>query len=253
MAGTVRAPRAYLNALGSKINLISCEVERGALQTDHKFEAVMALDDLTTPDPDIWASTAPIPASVSGTNGDGTSGEVVLIDGWCDKVIIDFDTRIVTVYGSDVTANMIGTFNDQKEVNQPTTTVAANIAAKHGCGFKGGGSGKVAGRTFDGQEYAHNSQAESDWDVIQSCAQQDGVTAFVDNNTLYYGTQGSGDFMVNYTPPTFETYETGNFMKLRCERDIQISAGVDVTAATWNTRDKKFYVAKSAAQPSGGG
>jgi hypothetical protein len=247
MAGTVRAPRAWLVALGGKIPVISCEVERGSLQSNHKFEAVMALDDKTTPDPDVWASTAPIAASIVGNNGDGTSGDVTLIAGSVEKVVIDFGSRIVTVYGSDITSDFVSKPSDQKFTNQTTAQVVSQIAASHGCDINIGSLAKMAGHTFDGQEYAFNSNAESDWDVIQSCAQQDGVTAFIDNNTLYYGTQGDGNFHLVYTPPTAETYETGNFIKLCIERDIQIAAGVNVTGATWNTRDKKFYVAQSTS------
>ena len=66
-----------------------------------EFTAEMAPDDSTNPGPEFSSCTAPIPASVLATNGDGTSGTVELIRGKIDQVHIDLDIHPPPPHQSD--------------------------------------------------------------------------------------------------------------------------------------------------------
>jgi hypothetical protein len=241
--GAVRQPRAWLNG----INLLTCHVQLTRWQSASEFTATMALDDPSNPGAEYWSSASPIQATITATNGDG-SGEGTLIIGWVDKVHVDFHTRIVEVHGLDRTMEMTTTRSDENFANQPTSGVVAQIAAQHGFVPNITSTSDMAGKTFDFQNYAFNSDNGSEWDVLVSMAQRDGNVVFVSGNNLYYEPPGStngGGVTINYVPPTPQSYASGNFVALRCTRDVPISEGVSTLVPSWQTNQKQPSVGQS--------
>lgn len=241
--GTVRQPRAWVSCGGGMVNVIECTVTlvRSSGSGSH-YEATMALDEASNPGAAFWSSGS-LTASIIGTNGDG--GTSTLITGPVIEVEVDFYERVVRIQGTDNTQSAATTRTDQNYTNQQTTDVVNQIAARHGWTVQSDGGGSMAGRTFDGQNYSYITNNDSDWDAIQACAAQDGKIAFLDGqNTLYYITPGdlnNGTYEVVYTPPTPETYETSNVIKLVCHRDPEIDGGVTAQVTSWDTRQQQPY------------
>jgi hypothetical protein len=237
ISGQVRQPRAWLNG----INLLTCNVHLTRHQSASEFSATMALDDPSNPGAQYWSSATPIAATITATNGDG-SGENTLIIGYIDKVNVDFHTRIVDVHGLDRTMEMTTTRSDENFANQPTSGVVSQIAAKHGFNLNVSGTSDMAGKTFDFQNYAFNSDNESEWDVLVSMAQRDGNVVYVSGNDLHYVSPGNTDgssVSINYVPPTPASYASGNFVTLRCTRDVPISEGASSLVPSWQTNQKE--------------
>jgi hypothetical protein len=237
ISGQVRQPRAWLNG----INLLTCHVSLTRHQSASEAHATMALDDPSNPGAQYWSSATGIAATITATNGDG-SGEGTIFQGQVDKVHVDFHTRIVEVHCLDATMQLTTTRSDENFANQTPAGVVSQLAGQAGLGLSGGGGGGggLAGKTFDQQTYAFNSDYESAWDVIVDMAKRTGNVAFVNGNTLFFGPPGStqGSVSITYVPPTPESYASGNFMTLRCTRDVSLSAGVNSLVTSWPTNQK---------------
>jgi hypothetical protein len=238
ISGQVRQPRAWLNG----ITLLTCHVNLTRHQSASEAEATMALDDPSNPGAQYWSSATGIAATITATNGDG-SGEGTIFQGQVDKVHVDFHTRIVEVHCLDNTMNLTTTRSDENFANQTPAGIVSQLAGQAGLGLSGGGGGAggMAGKTFDQQNYAFNSDYESAWDVIVDMAKRTGNVAFVNGNTLFFGPPGSteGSVTINYVPPTPESYASGNFMTLRCSRDVSLSGGVNSLVTSWMSNQKQ--------------
>jgi hypothetical protein len=249
--GKVRQPRAWLNG----ITLMSCVVYLTRHQSASEFTATMALDDASNPGAAYWSNTAPIPATITATNGDG-SGQGTLIIGAVDKVNIDFVHRIVEVHGLDRTSELLNTRSDQKWTDMSPSDIVSQIAGKHGLTPHVDSTSDKAGKTFDFQQYAFNSDIENDWDVLVSLAEREGKVVYIFGNDLYFTTPGStmgGTYTAHYTPPSKSTFGTGNFMELKCIRDVQIGEGFDAKVTSWHTNKKVPFVGDHTGGEGGGG
>jgi hypothetical protein len=252
--GSVRQPRAWLSLDSGQVTLISCEVVVGRLAIAGEFTAVMALDDPSNPGAAFWASAAPIAASIVATNDVASGGTKTLISGSIIHVDVCFDQRTVTVIGQDMTEKLISARIDQNNQNQTISDVVSQVAGSEGFGLNIDSAGDMAGKTWDLQNYSYLTDVMSKWDVIQELARQAGKVAFVSGNTLNfvdpYSTSG-GSYALSYTPPTPQTYATGNFMTLHCKRDIQFSEGVQALSDTHHTYKKESYGSESSGSSQG--
>jgi phage protein D len=255
---TVRRPRAWLViGNGTPINLLECEVHLVRLGQASTFSVSMALDDPTAPDESIWATqSGKLPASILATNddaGESASTAVELISGAVDKAEVDYRQRTVHVSGRDLVGSMIDTRNDQKYPNTPTAEVVSQIAGKHGLQFFTDGGTNMAGTTYDGQDYAYNTDEQNDWDTVHQCAHQDGKVCFVNGNTLYYVSPGSvvgSSYLINYAAPTAESYETGNAIDLKVTNDLGLGVA-NAGVASWSQYTKQPNTAGSIGDGQG--
>lgn len=253
---TSRQPRAWLVVNGASIVIESCEVMLVRLAQASTFEATMALDDPSNPGPGFWSQASQPTAMIVASNDYAGGGAAsVLIQGKLTHVEVDFVHRTVIAHGADAVVDMASTRNEQPYPNQPTSSVVSQIAGKHGLGFYTDGGGDMAGTTYDKQDYRLNTDQESDLDVVQGCAVQDGKVAFVNGGTLYYVAPGSvvgATYPVEYSPPTPEGYETGNVLELKCSNDFTLApSNINPLTSSWFAHDKKPNTAGSAGDGAG--
>lgn len=237
--GRTRQPRAWLNG----ITLLKCTVYQTRQSSASEFTADMALDDPSNPGPSFWSCSSSIEASITATNGDGT-GEGTLINGKIDHVNIDWDLRIVSVHGRDRTADMLDARMQEGLPNKTYAEILGEIAGKHGLSLHLDGGGDMAGKTFNFQEYQFQADVENEWDVVQHIAQLLGKQAHVFGNNLYVTTPGStdsGTYVIQYTPPTPQSYAVGNFITLKTSVDLSIAEGGNSTASTHHTNAKESF------------
>jgi hypothetical protein len=246
--GRTRAPRAWLDAGSGNINLLKCVVYQTRESGASEFTADMALDDSTNPGPSFWMCTAPIEASIIATNGDSASGTVSLINGKIDHANIEWDKRIVSVHGRDRTADMLDQKMQEGMPNKTYEGILGEIAGNHGLTLHlDGGAGGMAGKTFNFQEYQFQADVENEWDVIQHIAELLGKHASVYGDQLYVEKPGNTDggvYAVEYTPPTPESFASGNFIMLKTAVDISIAEGGNSTAATHHTNSKESFTSE---------
>jgi hypothetical protein len=251
--GILRHPTATFNG----IVILECEVvqlgsQGGGTST---FEVVMALDDPTNPGAGYWAGAQEIPATISGDNGDG-SGSNVLITGNVDHIEIDFGPRIVRAHGRGMDGKLADTRNDQNYVNQPIASVLSQVAGMAGLGLTttAPNVGNMAGHTYDKQNYNFITDKENNWDTIQNLAEQAAGRAFVFGSSLFVMAPGTGmgSYSVNYVPPTPESYDDSNAVRIVGRHDT-IVAGAQVTATSQHPHDKETYTAGDSGGGGGAG
>jgi hypothetical protein len=241
--GILRHPTATFNG----IIILECEVIQLGSQGDgtSTFEVVMALDDPTNPGASYWAGAQGISGSISGDNGDG-SGSNVLITGDVDYIIIDFGPRTVRVHGRGKEGKLADTRNDQNYVNQSIASVLSQVAGKAGLGLTttAPNVGNMAGHTYDKQNYNFITDKENNWDTIQNLAEQAAGRAFVFGSSLFVMAPGTGmgSYLVTYVPPTPESYDESNAVRIICRHDTTVS-GAEITATSTHSHDKETYTA----------
>lgn len=237
-SGSVRKPRAWFNGY----EILSCQVVLSRYAQPGMFVATMAVDAPDNPGAAYWASYTGS-GTVTGDNGDG-SGTTTLITGKVDSVLIEFETRKVTVSGRDKVGELIDTRSDVDYQDQTSEQIVSEIAGLHGLGFKsdGGGVAGMAGKTFNEQNHNFITDFQNDWDAIQQLAKQDGKHAYVIKDILYYESRQSsagGVLAISYTPPTPQSYASGNFMRLHCFRDSNSSEGIQGTVGSYHSNEKQ--------------
>jgi len=247
--GVLRQPLAWVVLDSGRIPVLECEVNQlgsqgGGVST---FEAHIALDDPASPSAGWWSSTQQIAVEIVGDNGDGT-GEAVLIAGAVDKVHIDFGPRIVHIEGRGPEGTgLADQRTDQNYVNQPIASIVSQIASKAGLGvfINAPDSGNMAGRTYDHQNYSFLTDMQNGWDALQQLASEAGARVFVHGQNLYFvnGSAGGGSYEVVYVPPTSQSYDESNAVKILATHDT--SAGADqVTATSFHSYDKEAHTAE---------
>lgn len=252
----VRSPRAWLQLGTGRVNLLHAEVVLARYGMPSTFMVDMAVDDATNPGGMFWSQETPIPASVIGNNGDGTSGDKVMLVGNIDVVEVDWDTRKVTVHGSDMIGTMLDTRTDQHFPNMTPSQVVEQIAGKYGFNLHVDQSASdKAGTSYDGQDWSFNTDYENEWDAIQSLAQHEGKAAYLVGNDFYFTDPGnsSGDvYPIHYTPPEPGAPPSLNAMSLKTWRNLQME-NFSAKVATFHPFEKKPFVGETQSGGAGGG
>jgi phage protein D len=220
--------------------MIECTVYLTNYQSASEFTAELALDSADDPGIQFWSNqSGPITASIEGDNGDGT-GQGVLISGTINRVSINMRTRVVSVHGTDQTQKLINTRSDESFQNQTPSQIVTTIAGRHGLTPHVDSSSDKAGKTFDFNNFAFNSDIQNDWDTLVQLAEREGKVVYIIGNDLYWTTAGNttgSNLDITYTPPTPASYATGNFVELKVMIDYEL-ATADSKLTSWHTSKK---------------
>lgn len=148
---------------------------------------------------------------------------------------IDYDpvNRIITLTGRDLTGALIDGKVPRDFVNKTASQVVATIAKAYSlASVITPTSGYVGSLSQDGgYELLHTEG--SDWDLIANLARHVGFVAYVQQKTLYFQADTTGNtdpYVIQWTPPTDDVASpTANAIELSFTRSLTITKGVSVT------------------------
>ena len=241
--GTSRNITAQVVVNGSAINVKSASVTLTKTRKSETFHAEVAMFDPAAQGLDA-ATGATVTVIVNGSQIGGTFQ--------LEHVDFDFDATSVTISGRDASSQLIDTQNTKTFTNQTPEQVIKALA--QGVGVNIDPIGGSAGKTYqiDWNAITHRASA---WEAIQHLADLYGMHAYITGGTLYVKPidESLPVYPLQWTPPNSGGAAAGNFLKLKCSRNFQMSKQINVTAYGHNYKQKKTLTANATAGGSGSG
>lgn len=222
-------------------------------QTADTFSAAIPFDVLPAGmTPDDLSRNAPLAASIEATNDILAGGLTELIKGTIDQVDLDFVQKIATISGRDLAAGMIDTKSTEEWINHTTAAIVKDIAGRHGLSAVITNGTTKAGLAYV-DDFNQITDSDTEWDLLIKLAKREGATVFVKGTKVYFqplGMASSGTFKLIYSP-ALSGPPSGNFITLRCVRDLTLAKTVKAKVSGWNAKSKKaitsIYQAAGAA------
>lgn len=176
-----------------------------------------------------WAAATQIDVDVQiSLSADG--GFVSLVQGMADAVAIDPLNGVLTLEGRDGSAALMETRTQETFANQTASEIAIAIAARHGLASDVQPTSAPVGRYW---ELEHNrltlasaARAMTEWDLLATLAQHEGVSLWVSQGTLHF------------RQPSMPVVElpTAALTALRVERALTLAGDLSVTIRSWHSR-----------------
>jgi phage protein D len=255
---TLRKPRAWLVVEGQSIPVLECEVSVHRHQSADSFSATISLSRSAAQgmDAGFWADKKSVKAEIKATNGEGGNpgGGTTLVKGSLDQVEISFDKGTVHVNGRDRTKELLDKKSREKFQDRTASDIVKEVAGRHGLTVQEDSTQDKAGKQYV-RQHDRISDHESEWSLIVALAEREGKVAYIKGDTLYFTAPGNNDseggsFTVRYSPPSPQQAASGNFVRLRCLRNLALSGEVKVEVQSFDRRQKKVITGK---KESGGG
>jgi phage protein D len=243
MAGILRHPTAQVVAGGSPMPFDDFTVTQTRTKHGDTFTAKSALSAINL---DWWLSTTPIPIVITINGTQVFTGNV-------DHADADFTTQDFSISGRDKAAATIDAQSSEKFLNQMPAQIVQTIAGRHGLQTSvdnpGGDAGKIYSADFDAI-----SHGGSEWSLINKLAEHYGMIAYFTGGVLYFKNYDEQlpSYQINYTPPTPESYASGNFIKLKAARNLILGRPIKVNIRSHNHRQKKV-ISSSMTSSAGQG
>lgn len=239
---TARAPRCQISINGVAVAPIECNVHISIHQSADTFYAKLPILRASGLDEAFWASTAPIPVEIDGTNDINSGSYSPLLIGQVDEAQLIFNERAVSIKGRDKTAALTEqnakNSSDSSQVwrNKSNQNVIADLAAQAGLSVVFNGFDIDAGLQYD-QDYSELSDSDSAWNMIIALARKAGCIAFVKGMTLYVQpidtTPPNGMYMIKYQPPAAGSLPQSNAVLLFATRNLPLAKDTTVTVQSW--------------------
>lgn len=215
---------------------------------------------------DTFSATIPISeqASVSFlTSQDGIdAGAIIsiggetktLLSGSVDEITFDWINLSASVSGRDKSSELTQTRRSQKYSNMTAADIVKDIAKEHGleAQIDGESGAKDVSKKYD-NDTTHLVLNRTDFETISQLAEQEGVSWYVEGNTLHFGAANKDvrTYTVNYSPPT-KGYIRSNAAGLTTARNFVAGRTVKATVKSWHHKDKALY-SHTAKSPGTGG
>lgn len=243
MPGTANQATALVIINGQQYVPEKLEVCMGKKKNADTFKACFALT--ASPGLDTVSGTTTATCLINGAQIGGMFN--------VEHVTIDFDGTSVEVTGRDqASAKLIDTQNTQTFTNQPPESVIQSLAQGVGTSIDSA-SGK-AGKIYN-QDWNAITHRIPAWDAICNIADQYGMNCFITGSTLYVkdvDTQWP-PINITYSPPSASGSAQGNFLKLKCSRNFQMSKKVHSKKQSFDYKSKKTLTADDEAGGSSDG
>lgn len=243
----VKAPRAWLNINGEKVGCIEVSTTRTKTKGSDSFEA--KLDISKCGGLDYWTSVTSI-KDVEVVFACVSSG-TTLVTGDVTSIKLDLLCNAVDLTGKCNSNKLNKAKTTEQIVNKTAQQAVQNFASRHGLSVNMQGGGEQVGRMYqiDTNDLTHG---ETEWDAIHRYLEQEGLDAWVSNNTLNVVPIGqtSNTVQINYSAPTAQSIADGTAIKITPSRDLDIAGGVQTSVKSWNS--KKAQVMQSQQGSSGG-
>jgi phage protein D len=251
MTGFVRQPRCLINGIVP----IECSVHVSQHQSADTFAAQIAADAPDGMGVSFWANTLPIPVTVMATNDIAGGGLTQMFTGNVDRVEIEWETRIVSISGRDMTSTLHDGKTNEKWLNKQPQDIIQDLAGRVGLGVQfSSGSSDRAGLKFK-DDYNRISELDSYWNVIVRLAKELGCIAYVKGNTLIVAPWNAGQggtYNVFYQGPTPASPAMGTVLKLHTARDLHLGKTIKVNHKAWQHKEGQALESEFMLNGKGG-
>lgn len=170
-----------------------------------------------------------------------------LIYGRVDEIDFDPTSRVLTMTGRDLTAVFIDNRIDRDWKNTPASSIAKEIAQRHGLIAKVSPMFSSAGTTYKNDQQLLVS-ARTEWDLLTSLAREQGFACYVVGQELHFEPDpgpNADPYVIQWYPPTnYYGSPVSNVQSLNFIRAMTVSKGVSVTVRS-TSRTKKAPVVSS--------
>lgn len=233
MSGILRFPRAQVT-VG---NMIVPFVDLTVTQTRHKKgDTAKVTTAMQLADPAYFAGSSdeiPFNVSINGTQ---------VFVGHVSHSDYDWAERVISFDGRDAASKLMDATSSEKWPNKKPTEIVQEIAARHGIQTVVDQPTDDAGKIYS-DDYDAISNRHSEWSIINYFADHFGMLAYITGGKLYYKNYDEQlpTVTIQYTPPTPQQYESGNFVKLKTSRNHVLGRPTTVNVHSHNHRKKEIY------------
>jgi phage protein D len=174
-------------------------------------------------------------ADVSGQPPDPTS----LVLGQVDDVVVEPLTGKLTLSGRDLSARLIDTKISTKFSTRVSSDIVTELAENAGLTPNVTPTTVPAGKYFD-SHYAALARTVPAWDVIVFLAQNEGFSAYVSGQTLYFGPSPAQSVGLTINVARASTGQiTSNAKRLSLRRSLTLGQDISVTVISYHPWDAK--------------
>lgn len=173
---------------------------------------------------------------------------VNLLHGRVDSVAIDPLADAVRLTGRDLSAGLIEARVQGTFANQTSSDVATTLAGRHGLSANVQPTTTPVGRYW---QLEHDSlvldgfaRATTEWDLLVTLAQFEGVGVWVQGSTLHFRAADTS------APPA--VLQVAGLSALQLERSLTLAQGIEVKVKSWHSRAAQSYVQTAATNQGGG-
>jgi len=239
--GILRQPRAMITVNGTDIVCLEVEVELSKTHDSDCVHAKIAIDALPPAMDANWWSTANAVAIQAKFSNDGPA-TVQLFDGLVDRADFDYATNEMSVSGRCKTAKMVDKRHKKKHINQHHHEIVQEIASAHGLTVNADPVTDKAGKLYQ-IDVASMPHQSTEWSYIQHLAEQANMDCYATGGQVYFKNPGEQlpVLNLNYTPPTSESYASGNFITLKASRNFQLGRPVSHKVSSWHHKQKQAF------------
>jgi phage protein D len=176
-----------------------------------------------------------------------------LILGNTDCVDIDLRRGTVSVEGRDLSGPLIDTKTQQKYQNLTSSQIVSQVAQQFALTPNVTATSTLTGRYYE-IDHARLTNDISYWTLLTYLAQEEGFDVFVSGSTLNFQPSAQGGqpgHTIQYTPPTEQSIQQGNFMDLKLHRSQTLAKGAVVKVVSWNSKQRASFTATAKSSLKG--
>ncbi len=241
---SLRQPRGFISIGGFMLAVEEAEVHQSKTKKSDTFSAK-------------FPTSGGIASFLAGADPTQLEAQVIvngapLCDGLIDHIDVSWSGMSVSVSGRDKAAKLIDSLSSEKFLNKKPSEIVQEIAGRRGLSAEadsgGDNAGKIFKDTWDAITHRH-----SEWSVIQWLGDHFGMNAYMTGGKVYFKDvdEQLPAFQVNYTPPTPESYASGNFIALETSRNVILGRPVKTNVLSRHDKEKKTHTAKEEKGGSG--
>lgn len=237
-------PRCYLTIGGAMIPCVTTRVTRNSKKEPNTFEAEFAIDVAASfgMGVDFWADYQPQDATITMSSAADGGDQRDMVTGTIDVPEIHWLENCIVVRSRDKSAALTEKKRNKKYINQKSSDIVSDIAADANLSPVVTSTPDNSGQKWD-QDVVNLVLDRSDYETLNDLAEREGYRWYVDGSSLYFepDDQSSGEFQVNYTPPTPDQIATGNVIELTTGRNMSAAKNHKVLVKSWHHKDKQIY------------
>lgn len=236
---TARAPTGFVEINGTQIPVIDASTTLSKKASADSFQASLPMNWQGIDD-SFWAGlTSSDKATLILGDGAGNTKRFMQTD--IDTVTLHYANQTVQLGARSDQKKAIEKRSDTQYQNKTAVEIAQQVADDHGWDFVSDeDSGDKSGKLHHIDQAVITDQT-SDWQLVQRLAQEEGVEAWVTDNTLYFKNADDDSdpvYLVQYQAPSPSGQASANFMELTVKRTLGAGKTVESTSKSWHSKQK---------------
>ncbi|WP_036292066.1 hypothetical protein [Methylosinus sp. PW1] len=245
---TARKIWAYVEIDGVSIPVVSASCAISKLAASNNFSAELPLH-YGDADTAFWAAlTSKSKCSLFVSDGKQTKR---MVSAPLDSLDLKFASQRVSISARSSDRKALNAKSNEQWHNRKPTEVVKDIADRHGWNFV---TDDVEDTSQDDQagkmhhlDNVKITDSDTEWGVIQKLAEEEGVNAWLDGDTLYFKEADDDNddvYVVNYKAPSPVHAAFADFIDLKITRHLGAGKAVRCHTHSWHSKSKKVVHGK---------